>query len=91
MAGFKLSRPFSMSRDAVRDAAQGLAEQLTHEHGLDCRWRGDCVHLSGKGVNGKMDFSGDTIDVDVKLGLLASAFQGLLKREVNRYLDEYVS
>ena len=91
MAGFKLSRPYSMPREEVRTAAEGLAEQLSDEHGLACQWRGDCVHLNGKGIQGRLDFSGDTVDVDVKLGLLASAFQGVLKREVNRYLDEYIS
>jgi putative polyhydroxyalkanoate system protein len=79
-----------MSPDEVREAAAGLAEQLQHDHGVRCRWQGDCVRLKGAGVEGELNFEDGVIDVSVKLGLLASMFQDVLKAEVKRYLDEHV-
>jgi putative polyhydroxyalkanoate system protein len=49
------------------------------------------VRIQGAGVDGKMSFHDGMIDVSVKLGLLASMFEPVLKEEVRRYLDEHVS
>lgn len=91
MARFNLSKPYTMDLDDVRGAAESLVERLQREHGVRCNWGDECVSLSGKGVDGHLDFSGGTVDVDVKMGMLASAFQGVLKKEVQRYLDKYIS
>jgi hypothetical protein len=38
-----------------------------------------------------MTFHDGLIDVSVRLGLLASMFEGVLRDEVQRYLDTHVS
>lgn len=90
MAGFKMSKAYTMARKDIREAAQGLAQQLEREHGVRCRWKGDCVQLKGAGVQGELSFADDVIDVSVTLGLLMRPFQSVLKAEVQRYLDEHV-
>jgi putative polyhydroxyalkanoate system protein len=92
MAGFRLSKPYSMCQEEVREAAQGLASRLEREHGVRSRWQGDSVvTIKGSGIDGKLSFEDGYIDVSVKLGFLASAFQGALRSEVQRYLDEHIS
>ncbi len=92
MAGFRLQKPYSMPKDEVRVAAEGLAAELEREHGVKSRWQGDSmVKIKGAGIDGKLSFEDGTIDVSVKLGFLASAFQGILRSEVQRYLDENIS
>jgi hypothetical protein len=49
------------------------------------------VRIKGAGVDGEMSFHDGLIDVSVKLGLLASLFEPVLREEVNRYLNEHVS
>ena len=90
MAGFRVSRAYTMSKEEVREAAEGLAKSLERQHGVRSRWDGDSVTIRGAGVNGKLSFHSDEINVSVTLGLLASAFQSVLKAEVERYLDENV-
>ena len=90
MAGFRLTKPYTMPKEEVREAAEGLANSLERQHGVRSRWEGDTVRIRGAGVDGKLSFHDDLIDVSVKLGLLASAFQGVLRAEVKRYLDEHV-
>ncbi len=91
MAGFRLTKAYTMSREEVREAARGLAAELEREHGVRSRWNGDTVNITGAGVNGQMSFHDGMIDVSVRLGLLASMFEPVLRSEVQRYLDTYVS
>jgi putative polyhydroxyalkanoate system protein len=91
MAGFRLTKPYTMSKEDVREAAQGLASSLQREHGVRSRWDGDTVKIKGAGVDGKLSFHDGLIDVNVRLGMLAALFQDTLKTEVQRYLDENIS
>ena len=92
MAGFRLQKPYSMPEEDVREAAEGLASRLERDHGVSTRWQSDSVvTLRGSGIDGKLSFEDGNIDVSVKLGFLAGAFQGVLRSEVQRYLDEHIS
>ena len=75
----------------MREAAQGLAASLEREHGVRSHWEGDTVRINGAGVNGQLSFHDGLIDVSVRLGLLASMFEPVLRSEVQRYLDTHVS
>ena len=91
MAGFRLTKAYTMPKEEVREAAQGLAASLEREHGVRSRWEGDSVRIKGAGVDGLMSFHDGLIDVSVKLGLLASMFERPLRDEVQRYLDSHVT
>ena len=91
MAAFRITKPYTMPKDKVREAAEGLATSLERQHGVRSCWEGDAVRIQGAGVDGKMTFHDGLIDVSVKLGLLASMFEPVLKEEVQRYLDTHVT
>lgn len=91
MAGFRITKPYTMPKEAVRETAQGLAEDLERKHGVRHNWEGDTVHVTGAGVDGRMSFHDDLIDVKVELGLLASLLEPVLRKEVQRYLDDHVT
>ncbi|MCB1679886.1 MAG: polyhydroxyalkanoic acid system family protein [Halioglobus sp.] len=91
MAEFRLTKPYTMPKEQVREAAQGLAASLERKHGVRSRWDGDTVYIKGAGVDGTMSFHDGLIDVSVRLGLLASMFEPTLRKEVQRYLDTHVS
>jgi putative polyhydroxyalkanoate system protein len=91
MAGFRITKPYTMSKEDIREAAEGLAASLEREHGVRSRWDGDRVRIRGAGVDGELSFHDGLIDVSVKLGLLTSMFEPVLRREVQRYLDEHIS
>ena len=91
MAGFRITEPYTMPKEEVREAAEGLAASLERQHGVRSRWEGDVVRIRGAGVGGEMSFHNGLIDVSVKLGLLASMFEPVLKDEVQRYLDIHVT
>ncbi|PLW67616.1 polyhydroxyalkanoic acid synthase [Pseudohalioglobus lutimaris] len=80
-----------MPKEEIRAAAEGLADSLGREHGVRSRWEGDRVKIKGAGVDGELSFHDGLIDVSVRLGLLTSMFEGTLRREVQRYLDEHIT
>ncbi len=67
-----------MPNEEVREAAEGLAASLERNHGVRARWEGDTVHIVGAGVDGRMSFHDEMIDVSVKLGLLYGGIELLL-------------
>jgi len=89
--GFRITKPYTMPKEEVREAAEGLAESLAREHGVRSRWDGDRVRIKGAGVDGELSFHDGLIDVSVKLGLLTAMFEPVLRKEVERYLDEHVT
>lgn len=91
MAGFQIRKPYTMPKDDVRSAAEGLAKELESQHGVRARWEGDQVSIRGSGVDGQLTLGDEDLLVSVELGLLASAFKNVLRSEVQRYLDEHVS
>lgn len=91
MAGFQIRKAHNMPRGDLRAAAEHLARELEDAHGVRARWDGDCVRIKGSGVDGKLTLGEEDVLVSVELGLLASAFKGVLRSEVERFLDEYVS
>ncbi len=69
MAEFRITKPYTMSREEVREAAEGLAESLERQHGVRSRWEGDMVRIRGAGVDGTMSFHDGLIDVSGQDGL----------------------
>jgi len=80
-----------MPKEDLRAAAEGLARELEEAHGVRARWEGDCIRIKGSGVDGKLTLGDEDVLVSVELGLLASAFKGVLRSEVERFLEEYVA
>lgn len=91
MGRFTISKPYTMPRKEIRAAAEELADRISQKHGVQPRWKGDSVSMAGKGIEGSVNFEGNTIDVSVKLGLLASPFEGVVKREIQQYLDKHIT
>ena len=83
MAKFSVRKTFTMGREEVRAAAEELAQQLKADHGLKYSWSGDVARFSRSGIDGVLRIEDDAIEVDVKLGMLASAFERPLKKAMN--------
>jgi putative polyhydroxyalkanoate system protein len=91
VAGFSVSRSYTMSKDEVRAAAEELARELKTQYGVSSRWQGDSASFRGSGVDGSLIIENDIISLKIKLGFLAAAFERPLLKAINDYLDEYVS
>ncbi|MFN2287075.1 MAG: polyhydroxyalkanoic acid system family protein [Chromatocurvus sp.] len=92
MSTFHVSKSHSMPREELRETARALADRLRAQHGMRASWQGDdVVAIKGSGFEGRLSIDDQQIKVDVRLGMLASAFQGRLRAEIQRYLDDNIS
>lgn len=87
MAVIDILRPHALGLAGARRAADGVAERLRAEFGVDTAWQGDVLHVSGRGVDGQLTAAADAVRVHARLGLLARPFRRALEREITRELD----
>lgn len=92
MAGFTIERQFTQNADDIRQTARRLADKLSSEHPVTAHWKDDqeCI-LSGMGVDGRVIIADNTLTIEVKLGILTRMFEDRMKKEINSYLDKYLS
>jgi putative polyhydroxyalkanoate system protein len=68
--------------------AQKTADDLSSEYDLESAWDGDTLRFTRSGVNGTMAVTGSEIRLDVKLGMLLSAFRAKIEQHIEHRLDE---
>ena len=87
MATIDITRPHTLGADGARRAADQVAARLASEYGVRSWWDGPALRVSGRGIDGYLDAGPETVRVVARLGLLARAFAGPLRREIERELD----
>jgi len=91
MAQIDVSRTHHLGQERALSAAERVLEELRHEHGLhlDTLWEGDILHARGRGFEAFLEAGSEHIRVQVRLGLFLLPMRGMIRREVNEYLDRY--
>ena len=87
MSHISITRAHSLGAERARQAADGVAERLRREFGVDTRRDGDTIHVEGRGVTGRLDAGPTELRVEATLGLAARPFRRLLRREIESELD----
>jgi putative polyhydroxyalkanoate system protein len=83
----KHSLPLAKARSAVEDVARKLAERFDFEYD----WDGDDMHFKRPGVDGRIAVGKEDLHVTARLGMLLSALQGTVEKEIRKVLDEKFS
>ena len=87
MADITIIREHQFSEAEVKEKIDQLAEKLVSKHGGSYRHEGNTVHYSATGVDASVTHSADTVEIRVKLGFLMKGLKGLLRSEIEGYLD----
>lgn len=87
MADIDVLRPHALGLDGARAAAADVGARLAAEFGVQTRWEGSVLRVTGRGVDGTIEPEADAVRVRATLGLLARPFRRPLLREVERELD----
>ena len=88
MAEINVVRKHRLTIAQAKKIAQKTADDLASEYDLASEWQGDTLRFSRSGVHGAMAVSAREIRLDVRLGLLLSAFKGRIERHIEHRLDE---
>ena len=90
MSTIKVSKPHELSRDEAK-ARLATFEESIKKYGVKLVWKGDRADLKGTGVSGGAVVRDDSVEITVKLGLIAKAAgvdAGKLKGSLSRRLEE---
>jgi len=72
MSTIKISQPHSLPVDAAREKLAAFEETMS-KYGVAAKWSGAKATLKGMAVSGGIDISDSTIDITLKLGMMARA------------------
>ena len=72
MATVTVSQPHSLSTEEAKSRLGDLEEML-RKYGVTLDWSGDSASFKSIGVSGGLDVRPSTVDVRVKLGMMAKA------------------
>lgn len=94
MSDIKLQQSHALGLDKARELTQQWLKDATHQLGLTCQvTQGeteDTVTFERSGIKGTMLVSGSNFDLQVKLGMMMSAFKPLIEAEVNKNLSRMI-
>jgi putative polyhydroxyalkanoate system protein len=79
MASIKVSQAHSLPLDQAKQRVDDMLKEYSSKFGLKTNWAGDKLNISGSGVEGAANVTGSSVDVELKLGLMASAFKGKIE------------
>lgn len=88
MSEIKVVRKHRLTVAQAKRIAQKTADDLASEYDLESEWEGDTLRFSRSGVHGSMAVSASEIRLDVRLGLLLSAFRARIEQHIEHRLDE---
>jgi len=91
MADIHVHRSHAFGLTRARAIALSWAEELEERYGMDCTIHegedSDTVTFVREGVDGSLEVSGDSFELQARLGFLLSAFRKQIEAEVGRVLD----
>jgi putative polyhydroxyalkanoate system protein len=73
MSEVRVSQPHSVSVDEARRKIQEF-EAMIQKYGVSAAWSGNQATLKGTGVGGSIKIEPRSVDIVVKLGMMARAF-----------------
>lgn len=91
MATVDITREHTLGKEVARERAQKLADKLAQKLGAKCTWQGDDLTFKRSGADGCISVSEHQVRVTVKLGLMLTPMAGMVKGEVDKALDKYLS
>lgn len=73
MSEIRVSQPHNVAVDVARAKVREF-EEMVGKYGVTSSWSGNKATLKGTGVSGSIDVQPSSVDVVVKLGMMAKAF-----------------
>lgn len=91
MANVHILRKHTLGLPAARKIALKWAEQVEKDFGMACTYdegsTQDHLAFARTGVNGSLNVTKDTFELDAKLGFLLGAFKDRIEGEIVKNLD----
>jgi putative polyhydroxyalkanoate system protein len=90
MSDIKIQHTHDLGLDKARELSAKWISEASSKMGLTCRTEAgaeqDTIHFERSGVKGQMRVSGQQFDLEVKLGMMMSAFKPAIEAEIRKNL-----
>ncbi|MGM0597651.1 MAG: polyhydroxyalkanoic acid system family protein, partial [Myxococcota bacterium] len=85
-----IKRNHNLDKDELKNKIESLKDQIEKDYKVKSSWTDDnTMSISGTGIKkGSLNFDDNSIKIDIKLGMLASALKGKIESGINKKLDE---
>jgi len=87
MSTIKVTRHHQLDHQHALQAADELAQSLSRDFDVQYQWKNEVLYFNRRGANGELHVGPQTIQIELKLGLLLSAFRDRIEREIHHHLD----
>jgi putative polyhydroxyalkanoate system protein len=88
MANIKISQAHSLPVEEAKKRINDAFSSVSSKMGLKMSWSGDKLSFSGNGADGTANVTASAVDVEVKLGMMASAFKGKIESGLKEQLEK---
>jgi putative polyhydroxyalkanoate system protein len=82
MADISIVQEHGLNPSMARAAAQKVADKISAEYGLDCKWDGDVLRFERSGVQGSLTLEAQRAAMRIQLGFLMGAFAPAIEAKV---------
>jgi putative polyhydroxyalkanoate system protein len=80
----------SLGRAEARRRVDKIADSLGSKYGLTSAWEGDALKISGSGVNGRIEVTEQSVDVDVTLGFALMMLEGTIRTSIEQAMEKHL-
>lgn len=88
MARIQLSRKHRLDRRTLRGKVEKLAGKFADDLAAEYSWHGDRLEFKRSGASGFIAIGEDSLDIDIKLGLLLAPLKTKIETKIETYLDD---
>jgi putative polyhydroxyalkanoate system protein len=87
MADIDLTHNHTLGKDAAKQKAEGVLQNLGSQYGIKGAWSGDVFNIN-KPVEGKFTVTDTSVRVELTLGFMMRAIKGKIEGEVRGQLQK---
>ena len=85
-----IRRDHSLGTDEARRRVEQVASDIGGRFDLTYGWNGDDLSFRGRGVDGNIAVTDDSVEVHVKLGFGLMMLQGAIRQAIEGSIDEFL-
>ena len=89
MAEIKIERNHTLGKNEAQKRVSELEPKLKEKYGVHLEWQPDgTAKVKGTGVTGSLALGADSLDLEIKLGLLLKPMSGRIRGALEHQIDK---
>lgn len=91
MSKIRVIRRHNLGMACARAEVERIARRVQEDYGADYAWDGDTLHFSRSGVQGRIAITDNSLDLNLKLGLLFRAMKTQIEQRLIAKIDRHLA